>query len=192
MPTPKDGSRPLTLSEINMVRPIFRNAIRYDKVKVHNRKYAFFQPSNGAITPNGEIYFAPMVFQEDFHKFSAELQHFFIHEMVHVWQYQMGYPVKAQGIASALGYGYDYTLKPGMKLSNFPMEGQANIIADYAMYVLYGTPKHYSGKRYKKPASSLTDLQAVLEKFIINPLDKSNLPSFANPICDNEPNSIQC
>jgi hypothetical protein len=175
-----------------MVRPIFRNAIRYDKVKVHNRKYAFFQPSNGAITPNGEIYFAPMVFREDFHITRVSEQHFFIHEMVHVWQYQMGYPVKAQGIASAIGYGYDYTIKPGMQLSDFPMEGQANIIADYAMYLLFGSALHYSHKKYYKPATPQSDLQAVLSKFILNPLDKSNLPNFANSACETDPTSVQC
>jgi hypothetical protein len=39
---------------------------------------------------------------------------------------------------------------------------------------------------------SLADLQTVLADFIKNPLDKSNLPGFANPLCEADPNSAQC
>jgi type VI secretion system secreted protein VgrG len=193
MPTPIEGSRKLTVGEIAMLQRIFRNAIRYDKVKVHNgKKYIFFQGSQTVMTPNGEIYYPATRFKEDFHTQRASEQHLFIHEITHVWQYQMGFQVKAQSIGSAFRYGYNYTIKPGMKLSDFPMEGQANIIADYAMYVLYGRPDHYSGSQYKKPPQSLADLQTVLADFIKNPLDKSNLPGFANPLCEANPNSSDC
>ncbi len=46
------------------------------------------------MTPEGEIYFPDEVYKDDFSKSNASDRHFFIHEMVHVWQHQLKYPVK--------------------------------------------------------------------------------------------------
>jgi hypothetical protein len=63
-------------------------------VRVHNDEFLPFdlQPDNTAMTPNGEIYFNPSRFKEDFSLSTPRDQHWLMHEMVHVWQYQLGYP----------------------------------------------------------------------------------------------------
>jgi hypothetical protein len=155
MPTPKDGHRSLTAGEILILRKIFKNAINYSAVKVHNGKWIQWQRNDITMTPNGNIYFNQPTFKEDFSTLltsQPDALHHFIHEMVHVWQYQLGYAVKRAGLLSAFGYGYDYTFKANTRLSDYPMEAQGNIIADWAMYVLYGVVRHCSRTRYgKKP-----------------------------------------
>ncbi|UUZ53048.1 hypothetical protein LP419_29235 [Massilia sp. H-1] len=53
-----------------------------------------------------------------------------MHEMVHVWQYQLGYPVRLRG-AVRVGLSYDYELAPDKHLSDFNMEAQGDLLADY-------------------------------------------------------------
>ena len=191
--------RPLTAGEIQLAQSIFGKGIDdYSTVLVHNHGFPWFlglQPSRAAVTPNGEMYFPAPIYKDDYSDstVASRLQHLFIHEMVHVWQHKLGYPVAMTGlfastIGSITGYGYDYTLKPNSKLSDYPMEGQANIIADYAMYNFYS-----SKSRFNKPQYSLPELQAVLADFINNPSDKKNLPPVnkSSP-CEAEPGSIDC
>jgi len=192
MAPPVKSSRSLTSGEISMAQRIFGSAIRYGAVKIHRGKYASFQPDNVVMAPNGEIYFPDRYYRDDFDNGNYSDVHLFIHEMTHVWQYHLGFWVKPQGLGSAFGYGYNYTIKPGMKLSDFRMEGQANIIADYAMYVFFASAtSSYSGRNFGKPAPKFNDLKAVLKNFINNPHDRSNLPSFANPHCI-DPASAAC
>ena len=42
----------------------------------------------------------PKHFKEDFATANAYDQHWFIHEMAHVWQYQLGMNVRLRGLAS--------------------------------------------------------------------------------------------
>ena len=55
------------------------------------------QPDDVAMTPNGEIYFNPKHFKEDFALGAFSDALWFMHEMVHVWQHQLGYPVRLRG-----------------------------------------------------------------------------------------------
>ncbi|MDR1228386.1 MAG: hypothetical protein LBK55_05105 [Azoarcus sp.] len=195
MPTPVGSFRTLTASEILVLQRIFGGAINYSAVKIHNKKWVSWRPDNVTMTPNGEIYFNKQSFLEDYVAANthADIVYHFIHEMVHVWQYQLGFPVKTQGFASAFKSGYNYTLKPDSKLSNYPMEAQANIIADWAMYLMYGMAKHYSGDQYGKTTPyTLTELQAVLVDFIAEPKNKKNLPIIKDPRCEAEPASVSC
>jgi len=48
--------RLLTQGEIKLAEKVFKSSIDYSKVKIHNKKYIFFQPDNSGMTPNGEIY----------------------------------------------------------------------------------------------------------------------------------------
>ena len=90
--TPEGSSRPLREGEIRMAYKIFKNSIDYSQVRVHNEEFLPFglQPDNTAMTPNGELYFNPTRFKEDFSLADEGDKHWFIHEMVHVWQYQLG------------------------------------------------------------------------------------------------------
>ncbi|MDR0702381.1 MAG: hypothetical protein LBF61_08265 [Azoarcus sp.] len=193
MPAPaKKINRSLTVGEVQMLRQIFGSSINYNAVTVRNYKWTDLQPADVAMTPNGNIYFGEMLFKEDYAAPDIfpryDKVHHFIHEMVHVWQYQLGYAVIIQGIGSVFGYGYKYKLDTKKKLSDYPMESQANIIADWAMYVLYGQAKLYSGKELY----SLADLETVLADFIVDPKNKKNLPTAKNALCEAEPTSIGC
>jgi type VI secretion system secreted protein VgrG len=194
MATPVGGSRGLTDGEKRMAKDIFGHSIDYSKVLIRNEKWGFFTfflSDRLTVTPDGTMYCGPESFREDFAADTVEMVFHFIHEMVHVWQYQLGFQVKGQGIASVFRYGYKYTLKPDSKLSDFPMEGQGNIIADYSMYVFYHAPVYYSGKRYGKAPYTFAELQAVLADFIANPSDPKNLPTLEDSQCK-DPASAVC
>ena len=79
--------RKLTEGEIKLAKTVFGNSIDYSKVKISNRKYMPFQSKNVSMAPNGHIYFSKN-YRDDFSKENTLTQGHFIHEMVHVWQYQ--------------------------------------------------------------------------------------------------------
>lgn len=83
---PKEKSRKLSTGEITLSHYIYKDSINHSRVTVHNGSYFPFglQNEDTAVTPNGEIYFMPKNFKEDFSIANANDQHWFIHEMVHV------------------------------------------------------------------------------------------------------------
>lgn len=87
-----DNSRTLTSGELAMAQSLFKDSIDYAKIKIHSEEYLPFglQPDNTAMTPNGEMYFNPDYYKDDFSLLPND-RHWFMHEMVHVWQYQLGY-----------------------------------------------------------------------------------------------------
>ncbi|KLI98752.1 Rhs element Vgr protein [Luteimonas sp. FCS-9] len=167
----------MTAGEIAMSRLVFGDAVDYDKVRIHNGEYLWFglQPDDTAMTPNGEMYFNPEYFQEDFSSSGLRDQRWFMHEMVHVWQHQLNYPVKARG-AFRIGLSYDYTLMPGKKIGDFNMEAQGNIIADYYL-VKFRNARHamYESK-YRNDPDALVLLEDALSLFIEDPTDRRSLP----------------
>lgn len=73
---------------------------------------------------------------DDFSQSLYSLQHMFIHEMGHVWQREKGMNVIGRGLVSWL-VSYRYTLD-GRWLSDYPMEQQAQIIADNFVLQTFG------------------------------------------------------
>ncbi|WP_312972636.1 type IV secretion protein Rhs [Atlantibacter sp.] len=124
-----DSVRELTTGEIALARTVFGSRIDYEKVKIHHDSYLPFglQDERTAMTPNGEIYFRYW-YRDDFSKSLPFLRHLFIHEMSHVWQRERGMNVIGRGLVSWM-VSYRYTLD-GRLLSEYPMEQQAQIIAD--------------------------------------------------------------
>lgn len=134
------------------------------------------QHEDTAVTPNGTLYFMPKHFQEDFATANAYDQHWFIHEMAHVWQYQLGMNVRLRGLAS-WAVSYQYSLPNYHLLSDYGMEAQASIIADYFYLTKFGRNgfqaiTNYSGiigpdikKRY----------EWVLRAFLNNPKNRNTL-----------------
>ena len=120
-------SRPLTPAETELAHSVFRDAIDYSKVRIHNRKWAFFQPRHVTMAPLGHIHFHPRGdrYREDFAAAPLELQGLFIHEMVHVWQHQRGIflPLRRHPFCR---YGYDFI--PGRPLAGYGLEQQAEIV----------------------------------------------------------------
>ncbi|MHC5175694.1 type IV secretion protein Rhs [Serratia rhizosphaerae] len=125
-------SRPLTLGEIILARSIFGNSIIYNTVRVHCDSYLPFglQASHTAMAPNGELWFRQALYRPDFSAAPIHDQHIFIHELVHVWQYQLGMWVRSRGLFSWIA-DYTYRLDGKRLLKDYPMEQQASIIADY-------------------------------------------------------------
>lgn len=125
------ASRSLTDGEIALAKSVYQSEIAYEKVLIFNEKWAFFQPRDRAMAPNGNIYFAEgnTQYSSDFSNADIHAQATFIHELAHVWQHQNGINVIARG---AINRNYDYLpLKIDAKFEDFGIEQQAQIIRDY-------------------------------------------------------------
>jgi hypothetical protein len=123
------SSRPLSRAETALASSVFGNAIDYDRVRLHNARWIFFQPRNTAMAPDGDIWFHPKgnLYCADFCEGHLNEQALFIHEMTHVWQVSrsgrwwlimMRHPFCR----------YDYTLTPGKPFNRYGIEQQAEIV----------------------------------------------------------------
>ena len=127
------------------------------------------------MAPAEDIFFPTPLFSEDYSvEEKAWKRSIFIHEMTHIWQYQQGYPVMARG-AIRLGLSYDYELSADKKLSDYNMEAQGNIIADYfALKVLKNegamNKKTYFDEKW------IPIYEKVLADFFEDPKNSQNLP----------------
>ena len=164
--------RPLTAAEIAMASLLFRDAIDYRRVRIHGRRYMPFQPHNCAMAPNGHLYFHASRFLDDYAQSSVTNRHWFMHEMTHVWQHQLGYAVRLRG-AVRLGLSYDYDLAPGKTLADFNMEAQGDLLADYFVLRHFGSSLSMRQQRY---TGSLTLYEEVLAGFLADPASAVNLP----------------
>lgn len=173
--TPEGGYRPMSVGEIQMIESIFGKSINYNDVKIYRRKYAFFQPDNTTMAPDGNIWFNPGFFVEDFSVDpDPDKKAHFVHEMTHVWQKQLGYPVARRG-AIRVGLDYNYELSYEKNLSDYNMEAQGEIISDYfKLKHLNNTGsmrmKEYADKKW------LPLYELVLRDFLNNPSNKKNTP----------------
>jgi type VI secretion system secreted protein VgrG len=172
----KIKSRPLTAGEIEMAILVFKDSIDYTSVRVHNEEYLpfGFQDDNTAMTPNGEMYFNPEKYKEDYSKEYADWKIWFMHEMVHVWQYQQGYRVKWNSfwVAVSGGYAgqsaYKYDKKDTYKtLPDYNMEQQGDIIAEY-----YGA-KYLNEKQC---VAKLPFFERLLKEFLRRPKNAALCP----------------
>ncbi len=164
--------RSLTAGEIAMASLVFRDAIDYGRVRIYRRRYMPFQPKNCAMSPNGAIYFHQSCCLLDFSSGSVTARHWFMHEMVHVWQHQLGYPVRLRG-AVRLGLSYQYRLAQDKNLSDFNMEAQGDVLADYFVLKFL-----HAGTAMRQPqyAEQLALFETVLANFLSHPSDIGNLP----------------
>lgn len=121
------SGRPLTSAEAALARSVFGAAIDYAPVRLHHRKWAFFQPRGTVMAPDGHIWFHPRgdAYCDDFCTRNVDAQGLFIHEMTHVWQRQKGIflPLKRHPFCR-----YDYAVKPGQRFERYGIEQQAEIV----------------------------------------------------------------
>ena len=80
-------ARPLTEGEIALASLLLRDAIDYSRVRIHARRYMPFQPKNCCMTSNGSMYFHHSCFLDDYSQAHLTGQHWFMHEMVLLWQF---------------------------------------------------------------------------------------------------------
>lgn len=120
-------TRALTCAEIGLARSMFGEAIDYACVRIHQRKWAFFQPRGVVMAPDGDIWFHPKGgrYCSDFCDGDIGAQGLFIHEMTHVWQRQKGIYLP---LARHPFCRYDYALKPGQRFEKYGLEQQAEIV----------------------------------------------------------------
>jgi hypothetical protein len=155
-----------------MASQLFGDAIDYARVRVHNRCYLpLLQPKNCAMTPNGSIYFHPSCFLPDYAAGDPPAKHWFMHEMVHVWQHQLGYPVRLRG-AVRIGLPYHYELREDATLADYNMEAQGDLLADYHALKYLGRPGVMRQPRYRH---SLALYERVLARFLLDPASRANL-----------------
>lgn len=166
-------ARKLTQGEITMASQLFGDAIDYARVRVHNRRYLpLLQPKNCAMTPNGSIYFHHSCFLPDYTAGDPPVIHWFMHEMVHVWQHQLGYPVRLRG-ALRIGLSYHYELREGRTLADYNMEAQGDLLADYFALKHMRKPRILRQRRH---AGQLALYEQVLANFLVDPSNPDNLP----------------
>lgn len=132
--------RRLTPGEIAMARTIYGDSIVYSRVWVHCDSYLPFGLQNPkfAMTPNGELWLRKEEYVADYSKASVSIghKHLFIHELGHVWQHQTGRWVRLRG---SFSWAADYTYRLDKeKLTDYTLEQQASVIADYWLLTVYG------------------------------------------------------
>ncbi|CAB5714303.1 Uncharacterised protein [Delftia tsuruhatensis] len=173
--TPRNGSRPLTFGERHIVRQIFGDSVDCSMVRIYRGRFIPFQPSHTAMAPAGDIFFPPEIFSEDYSmEIESSMKYIFVHEMTHIWQYQQGYPVMARG-AIRLGLSYEYILDADKKLSDYNMEAQGNIVADYFVLKYLKKKEAISNDEYFGE-EWIPIYESLLADFLENPCDKNNLP----------------
>ncbi|MEM1215165.1 MAG: hypothetical protein AAGJ82_05750 [Bacteroidota bacterium] len=126
----KWNTRPLHTEEIALLRPIFGNSIDYRRVRIDER--AFLGP------PQWHICYVSFYTINAWRPMGPDL---LIHEVVHVWQFQqlgsVYIPRALQAQRSAMGYNYGGApalvnhVRAGGQLTDFNLEQQADIVADY-------------------------------------------------------------
>lgn len=163
--------RLLTAGEIAMAALLFRDAIDYQRVRIHARRYMPFQPKTCCMTPNGHMYFHASCFLDDYAQANLGGQHWFMHEMVHVWQHQLGYPVRLRG-AVRIGLPYHYDLHADATLADYNMEAQGDLLADYFVLKFLGRPEAMRQRRYQ---NDLALYERVLRGFLLDPANPDNL-----------------
>lgn len=124
---PHPSGRALTVRERALAQSMFGDAIDLAKIRIHKRKWWWFQPQRITMAPDGHLWFHPKngLFCDDFCDANLTLQGLFIHELVHVWQHQKGINLLLKRHPFCR---YDYSLKPGWMLAKYGLEQQAEIV----------------------------------------------------------------
>ena len=154
--------RPLAPAEVALLRPFFKDAIRWSEVRVYHRKWWPLQPADVMMSPNGHVYipeehpfyrddYSPAVFGRDS----------FLHEMVHVYQVHQGVPVIRRRARE--GGVYKYRLVRGRPFEEYAVEQQANLLRDYMKARIEA----------REPAPGL---EAALSRFLADPTYLGRLP----------------
>ncbi|BEN79482.1 MULTISPECIES: type IV secretion protein Rhs [Serratia] len=165
--------RRMTMGEIKLARHIYGSSIIYGRVWIHCDSYFPFglQNRSYAMAPNGELWLRRELYKDDFSDNTVliEEKHLFIHELGHVWQHQHGQWVRMRGLFSWAAE-YNYRLDKN-KITDYSLEQQASIFADYWLLLVYGIE---TWRYYQRPGrvgkyrgtDSLRDIHALYQKII--------------------------
>jgi hypothetical protein len=122
-------ARHLTPGERSLAASMFGDAIDYDRVHIHRRKWFPFQPKGTVMAPDGDIWVHPASdrWSDDYSAEPVSLQGLFIHEMTHVWQAQ----TRGRWYLPLMRHPfcrYAYRHRPGRPLGRYGLEQQAEIV----------------------------------------------------------------
>lgn len=165
--------RRLTTGEISLAITVYQDSLNYDTIRIHKgRLIPLFQNSKVAMSPFGTMHFPAGLYVDDFSTASLTRQHLFIHEMAHVWQYQLGLNTCLDGIILGLKggyrrnacYAYDQHIEQCQRFNQLNMEQQADLIADW--FIFKHTQNH-------------PKIKAIMSEFIHNPSNVNLLPTHA-------------
>lgn len=167
--------RDMSDAEKALLRPIFKNAVQYDRVKVHQSAVAdsILQLSGSDALAVGNTVIVKQAPAEDWREPDYEM----VHEFSHVWRDQnCGDTLIAnlrEVFSSVLpGNGafsrYDYALEDGKKLEDYGVEQQASIIADYYR-MKKGSGPYYITNQIARGQDAMPLYKAVLVDFLKDP-----------------------
>ncbi|TCB52585.1 type IV secretion protein Rhs [Acinetobacter sp. ANC 4779] len=118
-------NRKLTQGEKQLAQSVFGAHLQLNAIRIVAHRGVI---KNYAISPNGNIYFHPQNWCEDFSKLSLAKQSWLIHELTHVWQIQQGLAVVRKAIFDRK---YQYVLEQGKLFLQYGIEQQAQMVQDY-------------------------------------------------------------
>jgi hypothetical protein len=159
--------RRLSEGEISLVRSVFQDSIDPSRIRILRRSYVPLFVT-ASMSPNGNIYFPPSAYEDDFASASLAARCHFVHEMTHVWQHQMRYRLRWNGLKTLLTGGYwrariyRYDQKRAHPFARYNFEQQAELIA------------HYYRSREQSCPNPI--LEAAVTEFLSNPTNRDLLP----------------
>ncbi|KAA8734371.1 type IV secretion protein Rhs [Acinetobacter qingfengensis] len=115
----------LTVGEKKLAFEVFAEHLKLDQIEIVAHRLML---RHYAMSPNGNVYFHPKDWVEDFSKESIATQSWLIHELTHVWQVQQGMALIRKALFDRR---YRYVLKEGKKFLQYGVEQQAQMVQDY-------------------------------------------------------------
>lgn len=124
--------RILTVGERKLAFAVFGDCLDLDSIELVAHRLIL---KGYAMSPNGNIYFHPDDWVEDFIDTDIVQQSWLVHELVHVWQVQQGIRVVLRAL---LNRRYDYLIKYGKQFNTYGVEQQAQMVQDYFLLKMQG------------------------------------------------------
>lgn len=121
----KMQSRPLTMGECQIAQSVFGDDLKLDNIRL---KTAWWVLKGYAVSPNGNVYFHPDDFCQDFSDKPLPIRAWLIHELTHVWQIQQGIKVVQKAV---LNRKYRYQFQQGKSFFSYGVEQQARMVEEY-------------------------------------------------------------
>lgn len=141
-------TRPLTSREIQLLRPIYGDQVRYELVTME--RSPVIAVLAGAVTLQNAVHWNPRLYSEDFTREPVRITAVLVHEIMHVWQYQnlRHYHFLKAGAEHIHRWGrvYKYELDEHERLLDYHYEQQGQILQDY--FHLKGLGRHV--ERYER------------------------------------------
>ncbi|WP_323030642.1 hypothetical protein [Brachymonas denitrificans] len=177
--------RHLTAAEIALVQPLFRDGLDYAQIRIQSGGWLGLPHMTRAALAHGNtLVFPPRLVRHDFAEANDATKVWFVHELVHAWQWQRGFRLWRHGVRLALrgGYGrlqrayrYQHLLPHTERFCDLNMEQQADLIAHYfdAAFLQGDGSVHDRTKHVEQ----LPHYRALLADFLVNPCNLALVPA---------------